>query len=159
MGGCRYLNWPSQVGPQSLGNRSCWWCFFLFSHCFLNFSVGVVACVKGQSDLFLFPSDIAVTLQCQKFCLSHKFLLLYWILIIFDILVNNLTLMHCLEVRSSLKIYLHVLSVTLILHLGRFSCFFQCCCNRRVFVHSEVLVTVSYVNISIMPLTKWQLTN
>ena len=111
-------------------------------------------CQRTESALFLFPSDIKVTLQCQNFCLSHKFLLLFWIRIIFDTLVNNLTLMHCLEVRSSLKIYRHVLSVTLILHLGRFSCFFRCCCNRRVFVHSEVVVTVSYVNISIVPLTK-----
>ena len=110
---------------------------------------------------FINISDIRVTVQCQKFCLGHKFLLLYWILIIFHTFANNSTLRHCIEVRSSLKIDLHVLSVTLILHLGRFSCYVHCCYNMILFLLSEELVItqkrkrfLSYVNISILPLNK-----
>ena len=54
LGGCRYLNWPSQVGRQSFFNRS-----FLCRFCLVTLLFGILCCSKGfcqrtETDLFHF---------------------------------------------------------------------------------------------------------
>ena len=108
-----------------------------------------------------FISLTSESLCSVKNSVCHKFLLLYWIQIIFHTFVNNSTLRHCIEVRSSLTIDLHVLlSVTsfytlviqllcpLLLQHDSISLF------RRISKKRKRKRSVSYVNISIVPLNK-----
>ena len=65
LGGCSYSNWPSEVGPQPLCNRTFLWrC--LCCHCPFDISVGVGAFVIGLSQISSFFSCYAKLQQMSR---------------------------------------------------------------------------------------------